>query len=108
MSDEPSHLLLTHYTPAEIWKIAEDSVLDAAKAVSGVRPSLLTPVNRYLSDKTGVIKYYGKLQDILRNEHGLLLDLLNDPLKSVDDTLAASFMDLVLALEARLKSQDKA
>lgn len=97
-------VLRTKYSSAEIWSIAENAVLAAADRVTGVRPSLMAPVDRYLPDDQSIMKYYGVLDDIIDNNDGLVVDFVASPPLTKKALAKANFLTLVYAVEKRLTS----
>ena len=94
----------TLFTPAALWKVAEESVIAAGTALAGVTPNVWTPLNRYIPDKHSLRKYYNLLRDILARR-GWQVDLLSAPPIPFDKVATSNFFDMVSAVDALLHAQ---
>jgi hypothetical protein len=88
-------------SPAEVWKVAEDSVLAAATSLAGITPSLPTPLNRYIPDDASLQRYYDILQGILSSK-GWAINLAAPRPIEFDDVATSDFFDMTEAVDKRL------
>lgn len=102
-----TYVLPAKYSDDELWSISTDSVREASRRVSGVRPMLSTLLSKYIPDAKSCDVYYAKLQDILLEEFSLDVDFVSNPPIPFPSMGGKDYEALAEAVDSTLKASAK-
>jgi hypothetical protein len=102
-----TYVLPAKYTDDQLWAIATDSVREANRRVTGVKPALSTLLSKYILNPQGCAVYYAKLQDVLLEGFSLDVDFVSDPPIPFGSIPGKDFEALAEAVDKKLKAISK-
>lgn len=88
-------------SPAHIWNIAVQCVLAAGGALTGQTPDPFAPLDHWILDEDGLVRYYGYLQNMLV-AHGFNVGVDTDQPLGYDAIEDADFLVMIRAVSKRM------